>query len=103
GERIVSAAEAPLPDLYEQPRHALDVSLRFPLFASVSAKLDVKNLLDSRYEVTQGTVVRERYRTGRVFSAGVTWESWRRRPVTHAGPARGRAGTARRSRYLELF
>lgn len=75
GERIVSAAEAPLPDLYEQPRHALDVSLRFPLFASVSAKLDVKNLLDSRYEVTQGTVVRERYRTGRVFSAGVTWQS----------------------------
>ena len=73
GERIVSAAEAPLPDVYEQPRHALDLSLRFPLFASVSAKLDVKNLLDSPHEVTQGTVVRERYRTGRVFSAGVTW------------------------------
>lgn len=73
GKRVLSAAEAPLPDVYEQPRHQLDVSLRFPLITGVAAKFDLKNLLDTPYEVTQGSVVREYYRSGRVISAGVSW------------------------------
>jgi hypothetical protein len=36
-------------------------------------KLDGKNLLDSPYEVTQGSVQREYYRAGRVVSFGLTW------------------------------
>lgn len=74
GRRIISAAESPLPSVYEQPRHALDVSLRFPLIAGLRAKADLENLLDSPYEQVQGTVVRDYYRTGRTFSFGVTWQ-----------------------------
>jgi TonB-dependent receptor len=74
GRRISSAAEAPLPSVYEQPRHTLDVSLRFPLMGGLRAKADVENLFDSAYEQVQGTVVREYYRTGRTFSFGVTWQ-----------------------------
>jgi outer membrane receptor protein involved in Fe transport len=74
GSRITSAAELPLPNVYEQPRHALDVSLRFPLVAGLRGKADVENIFDSAYEQVQGTVVREYYRTGRTFSFGVTWQ-----------------------------
>ncbi|HET9439957.1 MAG TPA: TonB-dependent receptor, partial [Longimicrobiales bacterium] len=74
GKRIVSAAEVPLPDAYEQPRNQLDLALRFPLKAGLSAKIDLKNVLDEPYEVTQGSVVRESYRAGRVFTAGFSWQ-----------------------------
>jgi outer membrane receptor protein involved in Fe transport len=74
GRRISSAAELPLPSVYEEARHALDLSLRFPLKAGVKAKVDFENLLDSPYEMTQGSVVREYWRTGRKFSFGVTWQ-----------------------------
>jgi hypothetical protein len=74
GRRISSAAETPLPNVYEEPRHSLDVSLRFPLFAGLRGKADVENVLDSAYEQTQGSVVREFYRTGRTFSLGVSWQ-----------------------------
>ncbi len=74
GRRIVSASEAPLPDIYEEPRPRLDLSLRLPLLGSLSAKIDFKNLLDAPYQLTQGTVTRERYRSGRVLSAGLRWE-----------------------------
>jgi outer membrane receptor protein involved in Fe transport len=74
GRRISSAAETPLPNVYEEPRNSLDVSLRFPLFAGLRAKADLENLLDSPYEQTQGTVARESYRTGRTYSLGVSWQ-----------------------------
>jgi TonB-dependent receptor len=74
GKRIHSAAEAPLPEIYENSRNVLDLSLRFGLSASLSAKLDVKNLLDEPYELTQGTVTRESYHAGRVFSVGLSWK-----------------------------
>jgi outer membrane receptor protein involved in Fe transport len=74
GPRIVSAAELPLPDVYELPRHALDVSLRMPVSGGVTARLDFKNLLDQKHETVQGTTVRETYRTGRVVSFGVQWQ-----------------------------
>jgi TonB-dependent receptor len=74
GERIVSAAEAPLPDVYELPRHAFDLSVRLPLQDGVSAKLDIRNFFDQPYEMVQGSTTREFYRTGRVISAGVSWQ-----------------------------
>jgi len=72
GRRIVSAAEKPLPDSYEQPRSVLDFSLRLPLRRAVDLKVDAENLLDTPFEVRQGDLVRERYRTGRSFGFGVT-------------------------------
>lgn len=74
GPRIVVAAGAPLPDAYEQPRHALDLSLRLPLPGEMTAKLDVKNLLDAPHQVLQGPVTREFYRTGRSISLGASWQ-----------------------------
>ena len=73
GRRIMNAAEAPLPDVYEQPRHVLDLAVRTGITSAISLKLDVRNLLDSPYEVTQGTVTRESYRTGRVLALGLSW------------------------------
>lgn len=73
GKRITAAAAVPMPDIYEQPRDALDLSIRFPVVGSLSGKLDAKNLLDQPYEILQDDVVRERYRAGRVFSLGLSW------------------------------
>ncbi|HUQ82836.1 MAG TPA: TonB-dependent receptor, partial [Gemmatimonadaceae bacterium] len=73
GERIDAAGDQPLPDVIEQARTALDFSLRFPVISTVSARFDAKNLLDDPYEVTQGSVQRESYRTGRVLQLGLVW------------------------------
>ncbi|MEO8194586.1 MAG: outer membrane beta-barrel protein [Gemmatimonadales bacterium] len=74
GRRITAAGSSPLPDTYEMARSGVDVSLQTPLFSGISARLDAKNLLDSPFEVRQGTVTREMYRTGRVFSFGLKWQ-----------------------------
>lgn len=73
GRRIFSAAEAPFPSVYDEARDVLDLSLRFPLFRGLSAKLDARNLLDEPYLRTQGNVVRESYHAGRVLSFGLSW------------------------------
>ena len=74
GRRIVSASQRPLPVTYEEARSVLDLALRFPLLASVSAKLDAKNLLDQPYVQRQGTVTREAYYAGRVYTFGLNWQ-----------------------------
>jgi TonB-dependent receptor len=73
GRRVQSAAQAPLPDVYEEARDLLDFSLRFPFGQAVSAKVDIRNLLDAPIELVQGEVVREYYRAGRTASFGVSW------------------------------
>jgi outer membrane receptor protein involved in Fe transport len=74
GERVTIVGTDVLPDIYERPRQVLDLSLRLPVMGGVSAKLDAKNLFDSEVVVKQGDVIREGYRAGRVFSAGLTWQ-----------------------------
>ena len=74
GRRVVAASVAPLPDIYEQARSTVDVSLRLPVVGSLSAKIDAKNLLDEVHEQRIGSVVRESYRTGRVFALGLAWQ-----------------------------
>lgn len=74
GRRIYSASLRPLPDVFEEARNVVDVSLRVPVARMLTFKLDAKNLLDAPYEVTQGDVQREFYRAGRVFSAGLSWQ-----------------------------
>jgi outer membrane receptor protein involved in Fe transport len=73
GKRIVEAGSGGLPDAYEHPRHILDASLQLPVVASVSLKLDAKNLLDAPYRMTQGDVLRWRYTSGRLFQFAFTW------------------------------
>jgi len=71
GERITAAGSIPLPDAVERPRNVLDFSLRWTLSHTTMMRMDMKNLLDSPYEVVQGTVTRERYRAGRTVNVGV--------------------------------
>ncbi len=75
GERIVNAraSGSMVDDVIERPRQLLDFSLRFPLRGGASAKVDLKNILDSPFEVVQGPVVRDSYRSGRSLSLGVSW------------------------------
>lgn len=73
GRRIHAASLLPLPNVYEEARHVVDVSLRFPLLRGVSGKIDGRNLLNAPYEVTQGTVQREFYRVGRGLTFGLSW------------------------------
>jgi outer membrane receptor protein involved in Fe transport len=74
GRRIVAAAALPIRvNSYEMPRHMLDFSLRLPLTAGLSAKLDAENLLNEPVEIRQGEVVRLRYHTGRTVGLGLAW------------------------------
>ncbi len=74
GPRIVNARASGtmVDDVMETPRHLVDLSFRFPLRGGMAAKVDVKNLLDSPYEVLQGEVARNYHRTGRSISFGVS-------------------------------
>lgn len=73
GRRISEAGQNPLPDTYESARKVLDASFQAPLFSTLTLKLDARNLLNEPYRLTQGSVVREEYRSGRVFGMGLTW------------------------------
>lgn len=73
GRRISEAGFQPYPDVYEEPRHLLDLSLQVPLLSDVALKLDARNLLDEPIRFTQGGIDRLRYTTGRVFSLGAKW------------------------------
>jgi hypothetical protein len=74
GRRIAEAGVLPQPDTYEEPRHLVDLSFQFPVFGSMTGKLDGKNLLDAPYRLAQGEVLRERYKTGRIVALGFTWK-----------------------------
>ncbi len=74
GRRVAEAGFRPYPDVYEEPRQLLDVSLEVPVFTELAFKLDARNLLDARVRFTQGTVERLAYRSGRVLSVGAQWQ-----------------------------
>jgi outer membrane receptor protein involved in Fe transport len=75
GPRIANARPAgrDVDDVIERPRHLLDLSLRFPMGGAASGKVDLTNLLDAPYELAQGPIIRERHRSGRSFSVGLSW------------------------------
>jgi outer membrane receptor protein involved in Fe transport len=73
GERIDAAGDAPLPDVITRPRNQMDFSLRFPIIGSLSGRFDARNILDAPYEMVQGTVTREYWKTGTVFQTGLVW------------------------------
>jgi outer membrane receptor protein involved in Fe transport len=73
GERIVATGSSPLPDVIEQPRNVVDLSLRWAVSPFVTFRADAKNLLDSPYQVVQGTVVRDQYVAGRTVQGALIW------------------------------
>lgn len=75
GKRIINARPSgqTILDMEEMARPGLDLSLRFPVFGDLSGRADVKNILDSPYEVRQGELVRAYHRSGRGVSVGFAW------------------------------
>lgn len=74
GGRIEAAGDQPLPDVVQKGRNGLDVSLRFPVVGGLSGRFDARNLLDEPHETVQGSVLRESWRSGRVFQIGMIWK-----------------------------
>ncbi|MFO0612848.1 MAG: TonB-dependent receptor [Polyangiaceae bacterium] len=82
GKRITQVGLRGLPDVYEQPRHQLDVAVSQKIGEHVEVKGAITNLVDSPVERTQGpdesappsekgSNVTSHYTTGRTFSLGV--------------------------------
>jgi outer membrane receptor protein involved in Fe transport len=75
GPRITAAGALPLPDIIDKQRHVVDLSLRVPLITDrLSVRADARNLLDARYRIMQGNLVREGFNAGRVISVGMQWK-----------------------------
>lgn len=74
GQRILEVGSGGLPDAYEQPRSLLDASLEYGLARDLYVKVDGRNLLNSRYLMTQGGVTRYRYLTGRIWVVTFRWQ-----------------------------
>ena len=78
GQRLAAAGGSGLPDIYEQPRNALDLTLSFPLRQGAQVKLRGTNLLDAEYRFEQSangiTRVQRLYSVGRTLSVGFSWE-----------------------------
>lgn len=77
GERLTAAGGGGIPDIFEQPRSQLDLTVAVPFPGDVKAKFKATNLLDSEYVFEQSangiTQVQRRFKTGRTFSVGLSW------------------------------
>ncbi len=78
GERLTAAGGSGLPDIFEQPRNALDATVAFPLVRGARAKVKATNLLDQDYTFLQAANgferVQRQYSVGRTISVGLSWE-----------------------------
>ena len=74
GERIVEVGVLGAPDKKEQPTPDLDLVFQWRMFDLFDFKAEFGNLLDSEFEVRQGEEITQRYKRGREFSLGVSWE-----------------------------
>ncbi len=77
GKRLAVNAQRYTPDVYEQPRHALDLIASQRVYSGVSVSFSAKNILNDPYEFTQEyqgvEYYDEKYETGRSFSIGVSY------------------------------
>jgi hypothetical protein len=67
GERIASVGSNGLPDIYEQPRHLVDLSLAQAIGDHVDLKGTVENLLNAPVRFMQGESLTNRYYLGSTF------------------------------------
>ncbi|MBM3792167.1 MAG: TonB-dependent receptor, partial [Acidobacteria bacterium] len=76
GRRISGVGATGLPDVYEQPNHFLDVSVgkRIPGWERVAFKFAATNLLNRAITELQGSRVFYRYKLGRGFSFGLSFD-----------------------------
>ncbi|MDZ7827525.1 MAG: TonB-dependent receptor [Gammaproteobacteria bacterium] len=74
GERIVEAGVNGAPDAKEQPRALLDLNVKQVLFDRWVVGLKFRNLLDSEFEVEQGSGVQRSFKSGREMTLSVSYE-----------------------------
>jgi len=72
GDRIFAAGVMPLPNIMEKARNLLDVTVKIPVAQKITARIDMRNMLNARYSYTQGTLEREGFNAGRTLSFGVS-------------------------------
>jgi len=73
GERIVDVGTNGAPDLYQQPREALDFVWSQKFGQHWKFKFRARNLLDAPVEITQGGKLRRSYTVGREYTAALEW------------------------------
>ncbi|MBK8128184.1 MAG: carboxypeptidase-like regulatory domain-containing protein [bacterium] len=73
GERISQVGGYGNPDTFEQPFERLDFAVNQSLGGHWSAKLQAKNLLDSKVEFLTGGKVQNSYKVGQSYSFGVSY------------------------------
>jgi hypothetical protein len=79
GRRVDTTGGVELPDIYEEGRSQLDVTVDQPLWSGISLKLSAARLLGGQVEFTQkfpngDTVTTRAYDLGRTFSMSVSWK-----------------------------
>jgi outer membrane receptor protein involved in Fe transport len=78
GERPISVSLGGTPDLYEQPRHQVDVNFSQQLWSGFSLSASVSNLLGEPYRAVHRykdvDYVGEGYPRGRSFSVGLSYD-----------------------------
>lgn len=80
GRRFYLNAVGAAPDIYEMPRHQLDMTFSQNIFHGVTLKLGARNILDSHFETdyyytgSGAKTTYQRYDLGRFFSFGVSYK-----------------------------
>ena len=78
GQRLTAAGGFGIPDIYEQPRHQVDATLKQALFPGMMLKLKASNLLNEPFRFTQeGNGIEQmqrEYKTGINFSIGMSYD-----------------------------
>jgi TonB-dependent receptor len=78
GKRLYEVSAGGTPDVFEQPRHTLNLAVDQKIGRLFSIKFSAKNLLDAKYKYVQefkdGEFLRQQYSTGRSFSIGFNYE-----------------------------
>jgi outer membrane receptor for ferrienterochelin and colicin len=76
GSRISQVGLNGIPDMYEQPRHLVDLSAAQGIGDHIDLKATVENVLDAPVRFTQGaddTFIANRYRLGQTFWLSATY------------------------------
>ena len=77
GARIAAAGGSGVPDIYEQPRHQLDLTFKQDVLNGFRLKIKATNLLGEEHRFEQSmngvTLLQRRYDTGRTVSFGLSY------------------------------
>ena len=73
GERIVDVGTNGAPDIYQQPRPALDFVYSQKFSEHWKFKFRARNLLDPNVKVTQGKETRRLFKVGREYTLSIEW------------------------------